>query len=33
LALTKAPEYAVWKGYENGFAEVNKALQAKDTPF
>jgi hypothetical protein len=30
-ALTKAPEYAVWKGfYENGFAEVNKAIQAKD---
>ena len=32
-ALTKAPEYAVWKGfYENGFAEVNKAIQAKDVP-
>jgi cytochrome c556 len=30
-ALTKAPEYAVWKGfYENGFADVNKAIQAKD---
>ena len=30
-ALTKAPEYAVWKGfYENGFGEVNKAIQAKD---
>src|SRR6266568_4904351 len=25
-ALTKAPEYAVWKGfYESGFGEVNKA--------
>lgn len=30
-ALTKAPEYAVWKSfYENGFAEVNKAIQGKD---
>ena len=30
-ALTKAAEYKVWKGfYENGFAEVNKAIQAKD---
>jgi len=30
-ALTKAPEYAVWKGfYETGFANVNKAIQAKD---
>ena len=30
-ALTKAPEYAVWKGfYENGFASVNKTIQAKD---
>jgi cytochrome c556 len=30
-ALTKAPEYAVWKGfYENGFVDVNKAIQAKD---
>jgi len=32
-ALTKAPEYAVWKGfYEGGFANVNKAIQAKDLP-
>ena len=30
-ALTKAAEYKVWKGfYENNFAEVNKAIQAKD---
>ena len=30
-ALTKAAEYKVWKGfYENGFASVNKAIQAKD---
>ena len=31
-ALTKAAEYKVWKGfYENNFAEVNKAIQAKDS--
>jgi hypothetical protein len=30
-ALTKAPEYAVWKGfYESGFASVNSAIKAKD---
>src|SRR5512142_122956 len=30
-ALTKAAEYKVWKSfYENGFAEVNNAIQAKD---
>ena len=30
-ALTKAAEYKVWKGfYENNFAEVNRAIQAKD---
>jgi cytochrome c556 len=30
-ALTKAAEYKVWKGfYETNFAEVNKAIQAKD---
>jgi hypothetical protein len=30
-ALTKAAEYKVWKGfYENNFAAVNKAIQAKD---
>ena len=30
-ALTKATEYKVWKGfYESNFAEVNKAIQAKD---
>jgi cytochrome c556 len=30
-ALTKAEEYKVWKGfYENNFAAVNKAIQAKD---
>jgi cytochrome c len=30
-ALTKATEYKVWKSfYENGFADVNKAIQAKD---
>jgi hypothetical protein len=30
-ALTKAAEYKVWKGfYENNFANVNKAIQAKD---
>jgi hypothetical protein len=30
-ALTKPSEYAVWKGfYEDTFAPVNKAIQAKD---
>ena len=30
-ALTKAAEYKVWKSfYEGNFAEVNKAIQAKD---
>ena len=30
-ALTKAAEYKVWKGfYENNFAAVNNAIQAKD---
>lgn len=29
--LTKPEEYKTWKGfYENGFASVNKAIQAKD---
>src|SRR5262249_6043895 len=30
-SLTKPDEYKVWKGfYENTFADVNKAIQAKD---